>query len=150
LNKQREAAFQTVEEDVERFQKMLLLEPSPPIRETDQQMGRYMACGIVTFQCQTLQLGKFTAPNHAGNSIKMLEARLRDVQSIKAFKDTNLFSRYSSLRDKIAVWDMTEVLKITVNNLGSNTWSLDYNDFKLPAVAHQATKLIVPSKDPDN
>jgi hypothetical protein len=116
------------------------VEPYPQPKQIEQQMGRYLACGIATFQCQKLQLGKFATPNHAGNSIKRANSRLHDIQSIKAFQDTNMFNRYSGMHDKIAEWDMTKVLKITFDNLVSNTWGLDYDDFKLPAVAYQAAK----------
>lgn len=98
-----------------------------------------MVYGFATFCSQDLQLGALAAPDHAGNSIRLLKKRIDLSQSMQGFNVTSTGGRGRHIVAQ-GGFDLKYELQKAIKELEMDTWGLDYDDFKQSSASNRPNR----------
>jgi hypothetical protein len=92
---------------------------------------RAMTFGYLTFSSQTLQLGEFGTPDHAGCSVMWLK---RSINSLETMQGFTVCPPVNHVGGRCIIgggtWDLKKKLQDAMSDLKIEEWGLDYDDFK--------------------
>lgn len=93
-------------------------------------LARAMAFGYLTFSSQTLKLGEFGTPDHAGCSVMWLRRSINSLETTKGFTVCPPNHKGGRMIKEGGPCDLKKQLQDAMTNLKIEEWGLDYDDFK--------------------
>ncbi|KAE9366922.1 hypothetical protein N431DRAFT_445613 [Stipitochalara longipes BDJ] len=143
INKQRQVAFQQIEQAIEAFQVHILHNMQNGEGEyasPEHRMLGCMAIGFATSWNQNLKVGNFAAPDHAGSSVRLLIEQIKQSQTMEGWTVQAPNEGASRFIIPGGKFDLKAELQKTIIDLKMDDWGLNYDDFKQSPAAKQSGK----------